>query len=132
MGKYEHMSAKEINLAKRWQREGKAPHAIAGLLKRDPKTIREHLQVKKKINKRKVGRPAMPEADFLKCVKALERLQKKAKGKTEVTAAMVKKAARVQWGEKCIREVRGGRAASCRSAPNFSIASARITGFKTP
>lgn len=104
MGKYEHMSAKEINLAKRWQREGKAPHAIAGLLKRDPKTIREHLQVKKKINKRKVGRPAMPEADFLKCVKALERLQKKAKGTTEVTAAMVKEAARVQWGEKCIRE----------------------------
>ena len=105
---YTHMKQEEVNLAKRWKKEGKNPHEIAGLLARDPKTIREHLcSTKKKIGRTmsmKVGRPRMTESEYRKCEAALVALQKKSKGLEEVTAAMVKKKAKSKYCKKVIRE----------------------------
>jgi len=46
----------------------------------------------------------MSEAEFKKCDAALVKLQKKAKGKKEVTIHMVKKAAGMHYCTKVLRE----------------------------
>ena len=82
-----------------------SPHRIAKLLRRSPNTIRSHVIVKKKPTAAKpVGRPPMSEQDYKKCFRALVRLQKKAKAREEVTAAMVKAEAGVGYCEKVIRK----------------------------
>ena len=96
------MSPFEIELAQKLHKKGQTPHKIATTLDRDPKTVRGKLGISKK-HVMKVGRPCMPEKDYKKCLDALRRLQKKANGLEEVTAAMVRKAARVSWTEKVIR-----------------------------
>ena len=105
MGKYTHMTPRETDLAKMWFKEGKNPNQIATLLKRDPKTVREKLKVKKdKKDKKcmKVGRPAMPEHDYEKRLRALDTPQLSKPGK-EITAAMVRKKAKVTYCEEVIR-----------------------------
>jgi len=102
---YTHMSQCEIGLAAGWQKEGQTPNHIAKLLKRDPKTVRKNIAKTQPgaMKAMKVGRPPMPEKDYLKCVQALVILQKQAKGLKEVTAAMVKAKAGVDYCEKVIR-----------------------------
>ena len=101
---YTHMQPVEIQQARRWQKEkGYAPHKIAELLGRCPKTVRKNLHLKK-TGARGAGRPPMSAADYKKCERALEVLLKKAKAEKEVTAAMVKEEADVSYCTKVIRE----------------------------
>ena len=53
---------------------------------------------------KKRGRPPMTPADYAKCERSLMRLQKRAKGEEEVTAAMVLQDAKVAYSEGCLRK----------------------------
>ena len=85
---------------RRWRSEGFNPHVIAVLLGRHPKMVRERLAKPKG----RVGRPAMAKKEYKVCVRALNTLQKQARGLVEVTAAMVKRKAGLPYCEKTIRD----------------------------
>ena len=53
---------------------------------------------------KKRGRPQMTAAGYKKCEQALKRLQIRAKGEKEVTAAMVLEEANVDYSEQCLRK----------------------------
>lgn len=53
---------------------------------------------------KKRGRPPMAAADYKKCERALKRLQIRAKGEEEVTAAMVLEETNVDYSAQCLRK----------------------------
>ena len=88
------MSAEELRLAQMWYNDDeKAPSEIAALLHRDQSTITRHLV--KELPVKKQGRPqALTEEQVEKLKTKLEAMIKKADKKYEVSALMLKKAAR--------------------------------------
>ena len=86
---------------RRWhEEEGMNSNAIAALLNRAPSTIRRRLGKAP----RRTGRPKMSEKDYKKCHRALVAMQKEARGKAEVTAAMVRRRSGVSYCERTIRD----------------------------
>ena len=86
---------------RRWHtEEGMSPHVIAVLLGCSPSTI--HRRLAKAPGR--VGHPRMSKADYQACNRALVAMQKEVRGRTEVTAAMVRRRAGLSYCERTIRD----------------------------
>lgn len=96
------LSAEEIRLAKMWYDEDDmAPADIAKLLRRDKSTITRLLV--KKVERKSRGQPkALSDTEIDRLVKVLTRLVVKADGEYEVTAEMLRRAARVDISTRTI------------------------------
>ena len=100
---FKHLSSEEIRLARMWFNEDeKAPSEIAELLHRDKATI-TRLLYQRPENVARAGRKKMlSEAAVTNLEHKLETLVKRAQGKYEVTAAMLRKSAKVK---ACVRTI---------------------------
>ena len=100
---FKHLSTEEIRLARMWHNEDeKAPSVIAELLHRDKATITRLLFQRPEEGKGAGRKKMLSEADVTKLETKLATLVKAAKGKYEVTAAMLRKSARVK---ACVRTI---------------------------
>jgi transposase len=102
--KYTHLSPTEIAQCKTWHAEGMGIKKIGKLLGRGKSSVSRHV-IKTNMKKRAKGRPiAITEEVFSRLDAKMTEMQKKAEGTYDVTAAMVKKAARCKASTKRIRE----------------------------
>ena len=97
------MSEEELRLAKKWKSEDKKPSEIAELLGRDKSTINRNLK-RRRPRKKRGRRNLLTEVQVDALVEKLKDMIVTAKGRWEVTAAMLKRSARCKASLCVMRE----------------------------
>ena len=98
------MTEEEVRLANAWYTEdGLPPSAIAERLGRD-KSVLTRLLVKQVPQKKQGRPPSLSQAQVTYLKRLLDKMVRKADCKYTVTAAMLKKAAKLKVGERVIRD----------------------------
>ena len=106
MGKtYAQVSDREVDLMRKWRKEGRSLTDIQGLTGRSRQTIIDHTSAKKKPGPGSGRRAILTEKDFKKLHTTLLKLQKKANANIEITVQAVKEAAGVEASNRTVLDL---------------------------